>query len=168
MDKHIDSWIERAHSYPLSLVFRKLDGFLDPVDSVHPLITKHQWKSITLDSNDTTILLILKRLELSNLEMLESFSLATRFYNHNSKLSLKPPDALRYAPKLKTLGFYSENSVAFDTLPFPWRQLTSLTITLWGQINNSIGSDILQACVNLEEFIIDGDCDGRGDRKSVV
>ena len=76
IDNHIDSWIERAHAYALSLVIRQHDGFLDPVNSVLALITEHQWKSITLDSRNTSILSILKMLEFSNLEMLESFSLS--------------------------------------------------------------------------------------------
>ena len=159
MMNHINSWIERARSYPLSLVVRKQDDCLDPVHSVLSLTTKHQWKSITLDSGDKSILSILQDLEFSNLE---SFSLAAHFY---SELSL--PDALRNAPKLKTLSLYIIYPVVrYDTLPFPWRQLTSLTIRLWNQINPSVGVDILQACVNLEEFIIDGDCDGLGSNDS--
>jgi hypothetical protein len=70
-------WIQRARSYPLSLVVRKQEGFLDPVDNVLALIANHQWKSITLDSGDKSILSILKELEFSNLE---SFSLTTRFF----------------------------------------------------------------------------------------
>ena len=53
MDNYIDSRIERAHSYPLSLVIKKQpEGhFLDPrtVDSLHTLIAKRRLKSITLD-----------------------------------------------------------------------------------------------------------------------
>ena len=162
MDNHINSWIERAQSYPLSLVIRKQDGFLDPVYSVFTLITKHQWKSITLDSDDTSIISILKKLEFSNLEMLESFSLAPRFYSHSA-----PPDALRCAPKLKTMSLYTIYPVApLDMLPFPWRQLTSLTITLWN--NRNISVDFLRACINLEEFILDGDIDGSGSNGSIT
>ena len=156
MHNHIDSWIKRALSYPLSLVIRKQDGFLDPVTSVLTLITEYQWKSITLDSDDKNILSILKKLEFSNLEMLESLSLALRFY-----LILSPPNVLQYAPKLQTLSLFTILPVRFDTLPFPWRQLTSLNIAFWNSHGN-IGLDILQACVNLEEFIIDGDGDGPG------
>ena len=132
---------------------------MDPVYSVLSLslITKHRWKSITLESDNKSILSIPKELELSNLEILESFSLATRFYEHHST-SPRLSDALRYAPKLKTLSLCAEYHVAFDTLPFPWRQITCLTITLYDQSNNT--ADILRACVNLEEFIIDGNCDG--------
>jgi hypothetical protein len=144
MDNHINSWIERAHSYPLSLVIRNQQGdFSDPVCSVLTLITQHQWKSITLNSGDASILSILKKLEFLDLEMLESFSLAPRFY---SKFS--PPNALRYAPKLRTLSLFIIYPVALATLPFPWSQLTSLTITLY-----NTGVDILRACVNLEELI---------------
>ena len=168
MDNHVDSWIERAHSYPLSLVIKKQDDIwsrLDPVCNGLTLITVHQWKSITLDSDDTSILSILKELKFSNLEMLESFSLATRFRS-NSDLTI--PDALQYAPKLKTLSLYIMDCVAFDTLPFPWRQLTSLTITFWAWDNNHIGVDILQACVNLEECTIDGLGDGSGTNDSIT
>ena len=150
MDNHIDSWIERAHSYPLSLVFRKHDDFLDPVDSILTLITKHQWKSINLYSGEPTISWILRMLEFSNLEMLESFTLAPCFYSKSI------PGALRYLPNLKTLSLYSYYPVTFDALPFPWRQLTSLTIRIW---NDDVAMDILQACVNLEEFIRDGNDD---------
>ena len=45
MDNHIDSWIKRAHSYPLSLIIIYHDGFLDPVNN---FFTNHKWKSITL------------------------------------------------------------------------------------------------------------------------
>ena len=167
MNNHINSWIERARSYPLSLViqFGEEDNFLDPLYSVLNLITKYQWKLITLDSGDTdsgdtTILSILKELEFSNLEVLESFSLALRFYY--PKLLPSPPDALRYAPKLKTLSLKISHPAPFDTLPFPWRQLTSLTIAFWDPSNVNIGVDILRACENLEEFIISGNCDGSG------
>ena len=156
MYNHINSWTKRALSYPLSLVIRKQNGSLDPVSNVLTLINKHQWKSITLDSDVKSILSIPKALELSNLELLESFCLAPRL---NFKLS--PPSTLRYAPKLKTLSLYTVYPVTFDTLPFPWRQLTSLNIALWNSHGN-IGLDILQACVNLEEFIIDGNGDGPG------
>ena len=155
MDNHISSWIERARSYPLSLVIRKQEGFLDPVYSVFSLITKHQWKSITLDGVES-ILLILKELEISNLEMLESFSPAPRFRT-------ELPDALRHAPKLKTLFLdvnYIDKIVEFDSLlPFPWKQLTSLTLTFPRYLDShrhDIILDVLQACVNLEEFIKEG------------
>ena len=144
INNHIDSWIERAYSYPLSLVIKKQDNSLDPVISVLAFITKHRWKSITLDSDDKSFLLILKEFEFSNLEMLESLSLAPRF---SFKYLL--PNALRYAPKLKTSSLNLFLPVSFDMLPFPWRQPTSLTM-FW---NDSIGPDILQASVNLEEFI---------------
>ena len=127
-DNHIDLWIERARSYPLSLVLRKQDGCLDPVNSALTLITNHQWKSITLDSDNRSISSILEKLEFSNLEMLESFSL-----NPRSCSNLTFPDALRYAPKLKTLSLEIQFHVAIDTLPFPWRQLTSLTISFWNK-----------------------------------
>ena len=155
-DNHINSWIERARSYPLSLVIRKQDGFLDPVKSVLTLITNHRWKSITLDSDDESILPILEKLEFSNLEMLESFSLVPPL---NSNLTY--PDALRYAPKLKNLrlNIHWHHPVALDMLPFPWRQIISLTITctFWDRC-----ADALQACVNLEELVIYGgeDVDG--------
>ena len=168
MDNHVDSWIERAHSYPLSLVIRKEHDIwnrLDPVCNGLTLITNHQWKSVTLDSGGINILSILEELNFSNLEMLESFSLATRFHS-NSKLRF--PVALRYAPKLKTLSLYINDCVAFDTLPFPWRQLTSLTITFWAWNNDHIGVDILQACVNLEECTMDGLGDGSGSNNSIT
>ena len=169
MENYIDLWIERANPYPLSLAIKKQGDFLDPVSSVVDLITEYQWKSITLDSGHTSILSILKKLKFSNLEMLESFSLKLRLYDVSyTKLSLGLLDTLRYAPKLKTLSFHIINAVAFDTLPFPWKQLTSLTITLWNQNNNNIGVDILQACVNLEEFIINGNCDGQGSNSSIT
>ena len=158
MENHIYSWLERADSYPLSLVIRKRDDFPDPVHSIDDFISDYQWKSITLDSGNTSILSILKQLEYADLEMLESFSLATRFYDFRSKPPPNPPDALRYAPKLKTLSLYNIHRFAFDTLPFPWIQLTSLTIMFWYQNNDNICTDILKACVNLEEFIIDGNC----------
>ena len=164
-DNHIDSWIERARSCPLSLVIRKQYGYLDPVNSVLTLIPNHQWKSITLDSDDTSILSILEKLELSNLEMLEKFSLATRFY-----FEISFPDALRYAPKLKTLSLNTRYPATFDMLPFPWRQLTSLTIILWALDNFaiSIGVDILRACVNLEELIMDGNGDRSASYDSIT
>ena len=62
---------------------------------------------------------------------------------------------------LKTLSLKIHHRVSFDMLPFPWRQLTSLTIVLF--FHHSMGVlDILQACVKLEEFIVrsDGDHDG--------
>ena len=162
LDNYIDSWIERAHSYPLTLVIKKQDGFLDPVYGVRTFIAKHQWKSITLDSDDTSILSIVKELEFSNLEVLESFSLSLRLY---FGLSSNFPDALRYAPKLKALNLSLHHDVTFDTLPFPWRQLTSLSMTLssWGQFYRNINLDILKTCVNLEELIIDGSIDGNYD-----
>ena len=152
-DNYIDSWIERARSYPLSLVIRKRKGFLDPVKRAPTLITNHQWKSITLDSDDRSILSILEKLEFSNVEMLESFSLRLeiQFYSN-----LTYPDTLRYAPKLKTLSLnIPQYPVTFDKLPFPRRQLTNLNITLWDSC-----VDILRACVNLEELVIDGVGDG--------
>ena len=145
---HIDSWIERADSYPLSLVIIKQDNSLDPVFSVLALITEHRWKSITLDSDDHTIILILNDFEFSDLEMFESLSLGPRF-----SFRYLPENALRYVPKLRTLSLKTVLPVSFDMLPYPWRQLTSLTM-FW---NNGIGPDILQACVNLEEFVVDGD-----------
>ena len=167
MDNHIDSWIERAHSYPLSLVIEKRDDFLDPVNCILTLITKHRWKSITLHTCDTSILSILKKLEFSNLETLETFSLYPQPCDgYYSKLSY--PDALRYAPKLKTLGFHAKSPVAFDMLPFPWKQLTSLTITFWDKRNHNVIVDILHACVNLEELIIDEDCDEVGSNDSIT
>ena len=159
MVNHIDSWIERAQSYSLSLVIRHRDNFLDPVNSALSLLTNHKWKSITLDG-DTRILAILKELELSNLEMLESFSLSTRFY-----FKFSPIDALRYTPKLKTQSLCFNYTVAFDMLSFPWRQLTSLTITLWD--NNIVVDTILRASVNLEEFIINGNYYGSGSNDSI-
>ena len=161
MNNYIDSWVERAHSYPLSLVisYRRQHGFLNPVYSVRvqTLITEHQFILITLDSDDTSISSILEDLERSNFEMLESFSLATRFYSKSS-----PPDALRYASKLRTLSLCAIYPITFNALPIPWRQLTSLTIAFWEYIkcNPDVSVDILRACVNLEEFIINGNCDG--------
>jgi hypothetical protein len=96
-DNHINSWIERARSYPLSLVIRNRNHDHNHVNTALTLLPNHKWKSISLDSVTST-LLILQQLEFSNLEMLESFSLKPRFF---AELSL--PDALRYAPKLKTL-----------------------------------------------------------------
>jgi hypothetical protein len=61
----------------------------------------------------------------------------------------------------------SSYPVAFDTLPFPWRQLTSLTIIFW-DIDSGIILDILQACVNLEEFIRDGNFDKLGSDDSIT
>ena len=168
LDNYINSWIERAHSYPLTLVIRKLHGFKDPVYKVRTLITKHRWKSITLDSDDTSILSIFKEFEFSNLEMLESFSLSLRFYDFHSKLSSVPPDALRYAPNLKTLKLSLLYDVTFNTLPFPWRQLTSLTMSFWGRDSRNISLNILRTCVNLEEFIIDGKCDISGSNGSIT
>ena len=161
MQNHIDLWTERAHSYPLSLslIIRNQHGFLDSLKNALTLILitnlNHHWKSITLDSDASgrSILSILEKLEFSNLEMLESFSLTTRFY---SRLSL--PDSLRHTPKLNALTL-NVQYYAFDTLPFPWRQLTSLTITFWAWDNDKIGGDILRACENLEEFIMDGESD---------
>ena len=149
MDSHIDSWIKRAHSYPLSLVIRHHNGFLNPVNTALILLNNHKWRSITLEG-DKSILSILKELRFANLDMLESFSLQFR----NSNLSI--PDSLRSAPKLKTLCLDTNYSLAYDMLPFPWRQLTSLTIQSMPDI---IVVDILRACVNLEELIKDGYCD---------
>ena len=165
---HVDSWIERAHSYPLTLAVRKREGFLDPVYGAHTLITKHRWKSITLDSDDSSILSIFRELKFSNYEMLKSFSLSLRFYDFDDKLFWKPPDALRYAPNLKTLNLYLHYDVAFDTLPFPWRQLTNLTMTFWSQYSRHIDLDILRTCVNLEEFTIDGNCGISGSNGSIT
>ena len=162
MDNYIDSRIERAHSYPLSLVIKKQpEGyFLDPhtVDSLLTLIAKRRLKSITLDysaleDEDTGILSILKRIEFPNLEILESYSLTTEVH---SQLSL--PNPLQFAPMLKTLSLKIHHRVSFDMLPFPWRQLTSMTIVLF--FHHSMGVlDILQACVKLEEFIVRSDGD---------
>ena len=167
MDNHINSWIERAGSYPLSLVIDKDPGnrgILDPVNSVLTHIPNHQWKSITLHSNKTSILSILEKLEPSNLEMLERFSLATWFF-----FEISFPDALRYAPKLKTLSLNTRYPVTFDKLPFPWRQLTSLTIDCRSRDweNYAIVQELLQACVNLEELDIH-DGDGHVDSDSDV
>ena len=150
MDSHIDSWIKRARSYPLSLVVRHRDGFLNSLNSARTLLTNHKCRSIALDG-DKSILSILKELQFANLEMLESFSLTSPCTN-SSELSL--PDSLRYAPKLKTLCLYAKRP-AFGMLPFPWSQLTSLTISF---MSNDIVADILPACVNLEELINGGDC----------
>jgi hypothetical protein len=60
IDNHIHSWIERAqraHSYPLSLVIREEGDFLDLVLN---LITKHQWRSITLDGDSWSNLSIVR------------------------------------------------------------------------------------------------------------
>ena len=159
-DNHINSWIERARSYPLSLIIRKRKGFLDPVKSALTLIANHQWKSITLDSDNRGISSILEKLELSNLEMLESFSLGPRF---NSNLTY--PDALRYAPKLKTLSLniIPRHPVTLDTLPFPWGQLTNLTVTFLDK-----RMDTLRACVNLEELVITGGRDVDGSNDSIT
>ena len=168
MDNHINSWIERARSYPLSLVIKKKDGFLDPVHNILTLITKYRWESITLDSSNISILSILKELESSNLETLESFSLVPRFSRHFESSLL---DALQFAPKLKTLSLLSHYPVAFDALPFPWRQLTNLTIGLvWNTNTPNFSMDILQACVNLEEFTLEGDGSGlrRGSDDSIT
>ena len=155
MDNYIASRIERAHSFPLSLVIKKQQEVWDAqtIDSVLALIPKYRWKSIILDSSDhTNTLSILKMLEFSNLEMLENFSLTPRDY---SKLSL--PNALQHASELTTLTLKIFYPVSFDILPIPWRQLTSLTIRLWNNVPiNILDLDILQACVKLEEFIIGG------------
>jgi hypothetical protein len=153
MDNHIDSWVERARSYPLSLVIRHHDGMLDPVNNALTLLTSHKWKSIALDGNNTSISSILKELEFTNLEMLESFSVGSQ-YSIYSRFEVSLPNTLRYLPKLKTLSLYGNCFVAFDTLPIPWSQLTSLTIAF---LYNDIDVDILRACVNLEEFIKDGE-----------
>ena len=158
MDSHIDSWIKRAHSYPLSLVIRHHNGFLNPVNTALILLNNHKWRSITLEG-DKSILSILKELRFANLDMLESFSLQFR----NSNLSI--PDSLRSAPKLKTLCLDTNYSLAYDMLPFPWRQLTSLTIQSMPDI---IVVDILRACVNLEELIKDGDCDAFESNDSIT
>ena len=160
MDSHIDSWMKRARSYPLSLVIRHHDGFLNPVNSARTLLTNHKCRSITLDG-DKSILSILKELQFANLEMLESFSLLSPSSN-SSELSF--PDSLRYAPKLKTLCLYAEHP-PFDMLPFPWRQLTSLTIWF---MDNDIFADILRACVNLEELIKDGNSDTLESKDSIT
>ena len=62
MDNHIDSWIERTHTDPLSLIIRHHDGFLDPVDSALTFFANHKWKSITLDG-DTSVLILYLVLE---------------------------------------------------------------------------------------------------------
>ena len=168
MNNHINSWIERAHSYPLSLVItnrkRDISDFWNPVFFVLTHISKHQWKSIYLDSDDTSISSILEKLEFSNLGMLESFSLATRY--RDSGYPLNSSHALRSAPKLKTLSLYTKHRVEFDTLPFPWSQLTSLTLIFFHNNNKNIAADILRVCVNLEEFIIKGNCYGSGSNDS--
>ena len=152
MDSHTDSWIKRALSYPLSLVIRHHDGFLNPVNTARTVLTNHKCRSITLDG-DKGILSILKELQFADLEMLESFSLLSQVPD-SSELSI--PDALRYAPKLKTLVLHAYHS-AFDMLPFPWRQLTSLIIWF---MDIDMAADILRACVNLEQLIIKyGDTD---------
>ena len=148
MDNHINSWIERAHSHPLSLVIIHPDsrGFLDPVDSALTLFTNdRKWKSITL-GGDTSIVSILEKLEFSSLEMLESFSVEQQF---TTFAELAFPDTLRHAPKLKTLNLYCCHYP--HTLPFPWAQLTSLTISFW---NNNTSVRVLLACENLEELSI--------------
>ena len=141
-DNHIDSWIKRTRSYPLSLVIRKRKGFLDPVKSAPTLITDHQWKSITLESDDRSILSILVKLEFSNVEMLESFSLRLEEIQFYSNLTY--PDALvalRYAPKFRNLSLnIPQYPVTLDKLPFHWRQLTNLTITLWDPCVDIFGS----------------------------
>ena len=164
MNNHIDSWIERAHSYPLSLIIRLHYGFVDPVDNARTLLPNHNWKSIILDGNgdDSSIVSILKQLQFANLEMLERFSLSPRF-----PLSSKPSfgDALRNAPRLKSLQLCIEgyDPFEFETLPFPWRQLTSLILMAGG---NEILVDVLRACVNLEELIKDGSSDELGSSDS--
>ncbi|KAF8802179.1 hypothetical protein BYT27DRAFT_7197257 [Phlegmacium glaucopus] len=155
MINHVNSWIERARSYPLSLTIRNLEDSWDPDHSILALLDDHQcqWKSITLDSdNREGLLLILKKLKFSNLEMLESFSLNIRFSDR--ELALPGILQLGYTSKLKTLSLSINHHVTFYMLPFPWRQLTSLTISFWDASN--INLDILQACENLEEFIIYG------------
>jgi hypothetical protein len=157
MDNHINSWIERARSYPLSLVIRNRTCILDPVKTALTLLPNYKWKSISLDGDLEGILSILNELKFSDLEMLESFSLRPRFCDE-----IYLPDSLRYVPKLKTLLLagnlkHLPQFVKFDTLPFPWRQLTSLTITFpCFDYGRDIILDILQACVNLEEFIKEG------------
>jgi hypothetical protein len=124
MDNHINSWIERAHSYPLSLVVRTRSGFLDPVYSVlsNSLISKHQLKSITLDGIKSATL-ILKELESSNLEMLESFSIkygvATNYLSQmpcgmrqNLRLWSWTPDSLTKLLHSITYQFLGDNSPA--------------------------------------------------------
>ncbi|KAF8802182.1 hypothetical protein BYT27DRAFT_7197261 [Phlegmacium glaucopus] len=153
MINHVDSWIERARSYPLSLTIRTQTGVWDPAYSVLPFIADHRWKLITLDSDSRQgVLLILKELKSSNLETLESFSLNIRF--DHRKLGLPNILQLGSTPKLKTLGLFIGKRVTISMLPFPWRQLTSLTISF--RDTSNINLDILQACVNLEEFILAG------------
>ena len=162
MDSHIDSWIKRAHSYPLSLVIRhhEASGFVNPVNAAIALLNNHKCRSITLEG-DKSILSILKELRFANLDMLESFSLDPQF--RCSQLSI--PYSLRYAPKLKTLCLDISIPPAFHMLSFPWRQLTSLTIL---SMPDEIVVDILRACVNLEELIKDGDCDVLGSDDSIT
>ena len=85
MDSHIDSWIKRARSYPLSLVVRHRDGFLNSLNSARTLLTNHKCRSIALDG-DKSILSILKELQFANLEMLESFSLTSPCTNYLSQI----------------------------------------------------------------------------------
>ncbi|KAF8802136.1 hypothetical protein BYT27DRAFT_7197212 [Phlegmacium glaucopus] len=168
MIDHVNSWIERAHSCPLSLTIKKWRD-VDPTYTVLTLIANHQTKSITLDSDGHKgIIAILKALKLSNLEMLESLSLNVRF--DNRKLALPNILQFGYTPKLKTLSLFIRQRVAINILPFPWQQLTSLTISFRGS-PNSISLDILRACVNLEEFIMsghDGYDDESGSNNSVT
>ena len=95
MDNHINSWIlvERARSYPLSLsmVIKKMFWILSTaLLTFFPTINGNRLHLTVIYS----ILYILKELEFSDLEKLESFFVP----NHL-------PDAPRYAPKLKTLVF---------------------------------------------------------------
>ena len=165
MDNYIDSRIERAHSYPLSLVIKKPDPKI--LHRVLTLISKHRLKSITIDSSsddDPSILssILFEKFEFLNLEMLESFSLTPA---GSGQLSLL--NALRCAPKLKTLNLKICDLASFDMLPFPWRQLTSLTIEVWNNYDMGVG-DILQACEKLEEFIVASDTRGPSTSKSIT
>ena len=103
-----------AHSHPLSLFFRSACNATtidDASKRVLSLLTKHRWKLIDLDlrasgPNVLSILLeFLDDLKLSNLKMLESFSLTS-----SDLFDFSLPNSLRRAPKLKTLNLY----IAYD------------------------------------------------------
>ncbi|KAF8951914.1 hypothetical protein BDZ97DRAFT_1882542 [Flammula alnicola] len=160
LEKYIETYIHRARSRPLSLIYKHHRVPYDPTGVIRKVAKDCQWKVISLTSTKMSFPPIIKSLMATSWDVLESLTLdgckdgfsTVESRSRESKADLR----LISASRLTKLRIAVYSPIDSRILQAPWSQLTELYLKMTSASRRKI-LDILRQSSKLEIFTLNAD-----------
>ncbi|KAF8967555.1 hypothetical protein BDZ97DRAFT_528913 [Flammula alnicola] len=160
LEKYIETYIHRARSRPLSLIYKHHRVPYDPTGVIRKVAKDCQWKVISLTSTKMSFPPIIKSLMATSWDVLESLTLdgckdgfsTVESCFRESKADLR----LIAASRLKKLRIAIYSPIDSRILQAPWSQLTELYLKMTSASRRKI-LDILRQSPKLEIFTLNAE-----------